>query len=459
MSGTTAVGIAGGSGAGKTTVMERIANAIGSTQIVTLCLDNYYRDLQYLTPETRATFNFDEPAAFDVSTFVAHLKALKTGKPIPCISYDYASLMSHTASHAVAPRPVIIVEGIFVLAIPAIRELLDIKVFVDTDADLRFIRRCRRDILAHGRTFPEIASQYEHNVRDMHNQLVEPSRDFADLVLPLDRPNESGIEFIIRSLASLVTRQPPRLITSPADGADLILIPHGNFTMGTNDVQIDQMRKEYNAQIQWFNDERPAHQVTVDSFYIDKFPVTNRQYRKFVDATRHRAPATWHASRFGNSEYPVTGVSWEDAHAYAAWAGKRLLTEAEWEKAARGINARLYPWGNAAPEGRANYGGKYGGPTVVTKFPDGASPYGVMDLAGNVWEWVQDWYDRDYYSNSPASNPTGPPYGVGRGVRGGSWVNNATMLRCAERDRRRLPHEELKHFGFRCALDVERGGV
>jgi len=439
--------------------MERIANTVGTEQIVTLCLDNYYRDLRHLTSADRAAFNFDEPTAFDVPTFVNHLKALKNGHAIPYVSYDYTSLVSSTGRETVLPKPVIIVEGIFVLAIPAVRELLDIKVFVDTDADLRFIRRCRRDIMAHGRTFPEIASQYERNVRDMHYQLVEPSRDFADLVLPLDRPNESGIEVLIRSLATLVTKQPARLITSKEDGASMILIPQGVFSMGTNDAQIDQMMKEYSAQIHWFNDERPAHHVTIDTFYMDKFPVTNRQYRKFVKATGHRGPATWAVSRFSDPDYPVTGVSWEDAHEYARWAGKRLPTEAEWEKAARGINARLFPWGNAGPEGRANYGGKYGGPTVVSKFPDGASPYGVMDLAGNVWEWVQDWYERDYYSKSPASNPGGPPYGAGRGVRGGSWVNNATMLRCAERDQRRLPHEDLKYFGFRCALDVERVGA
>jgi formylglycine-generating enzyme required for sulfatase activity len=288
----------------------------------------------------------------------------------------------------------------------------------------------------------------------MHNQLIEPSRDFADLVLPLDRTNDSGIDMLVRSIATLVSQQPARLIESPVDGSEMLLVPGGTFLMGTSDSHIDEMLREYGAQIHWFNDERPFHAVGLKSYYVDKYPVTNNQYRSFVKATGRDEPATWTIRRHTEPSQPVTGVSWEDAKAYAGWAGKRLPSEAEWEKAARGINARLFPWGSAPPEGRANFGGKYGGPTIVNKFPDGASPYGVMDMAGNVWEWAADWYDRDYYSKSPKDDPTGPPAGAGRCVRGGCWVNNPTMIRCAERDVRRLPLPELKYFGFRCAADV-----
>jgi formylglycine-generating enzyme required for sulfatase activity len=236
----------------------------------------------------------------------------------------------------------------------------------------------------------------------------------------------------------------------------MLLVPAGEFVMGSNDSQIKKLMKQYDAKIYWFNDERPEHEVFLSSFYIDKYPVTNRQYGRFLKETKHPEPPPWGSRRFRQPSQPVIGISWGDAIAYCQWSGKRLLSEAEWEKASRGINARIFPWGNEDPEGRANFGGRYGGPTPVDKFPDGVSPYGVMDMAGNVWEWIADWYDRDYYANSPEQDPIGPEHGAARCVRGGAWINNPTMIRCAERDYRRLPHRELKYFGFRCALDYQQ---
>ncbi|MBM3238589.1 uridine kinase [Candidatus Poribacteria bacterium] len=451
----TIVAIAGGSGSGKTTLAELITSTIGSDKILSLSLDSYYKDLSRLSPLERETYNFDHPNAFDITNLVSHLKILKSGQPIPRVHFDYKALRQVTGKELLQPRPVVLLEGILVLAIPSVRELLDIKVFVDTSADIRFIRRCRRDITLHNRTFEDIATQYEHSVREMHHLLVEPSKDFADLIIPFDNTNERGVDMLVRSLTALVAQQPARSIVWEIDEAEMILIPAGDFVMGSNDTQIMQLVREYGAKIHWFNDERPRHIVNLSSFYIDKYPVTNEQYAKFIRETGYKKPETWDIRRYNQSKQPVVGISWHDAEAYCQWAGKRLLTEAEWEKAARGVNARLFPWGDNNPEGRANYGGREGGPTIVGKFPDGSSPYGVMDMAGNVWEWVNDWYDSEYYSHAPYRDPKGPNSGHGKCVRGGSWINNPTMIRCTERDYRRLPHKDLKYFGFRCAADLE----
>jgi iron(II)-dependent oxidoreductase len=451
----TVVGIAGGSGSGKTALMELVKSAVGADKVATLSLDSYYKDLSHLSSSERQTYNFDHPHAFDITNLVSHLKMLKAGQPIPRVYFDYNSLRQVTGKELLPPRPVVLVEGILVLAIPSVRELLDINIFVETSADIRFIRRCRRDMELRGRTFEDIAAQYERSVREMHILLVEPSKDFANFIIPFDTTNERGIDMLVRSLTTLVAQQPARSIVWESDEAEMILIPAGEFVMGSNDTQNMQVVREYGAEIHWFNDERPAHTVSLSSFYIDKYPVTNEQYAKFLRETGSKEPETLDIRRYNQPNQPIVGVSWHDANAYCQWAGKRFPTEAEWEKAARGVNARLFPWGTDSPEGRANYGGRYGGPTPVDKFPDGASPYGVMDMAGNVWEWVNDWYDPDYYSHSTYRDPKGPDSGRGRCVRGGAWINNPTMLRCAERDYRRLPHRDLKFFGFRCAVDLE----
>ena len=224
----------------------------------------------------------------------------------------------------------------------------------------------------------------------------------------------------------------------------MVLIPAGEFEMGDH-------FNEGNG------DERPVHTVYLDAFYIDKYEVTNAQYKKFMDATGHVAPMYWSDSRFNAPGQPVVGVSWHDAVAYSEWLGKRLPTEAEWEKAARGgLMGKRYPWGDKAPdEGgiyRANYKpGNDAADDYVYTSPVGSFPsngYGLYDMAGNVWEWCQDWFG-DYYSTSPKENPPGPISGTFRVLRGGSWYHTPDTLRVAYRDLFN-PSNASSDSGFRC---------
>jgi formylglycine-generating enzyme required for sulfatase activity len=194
----------------------------------------------------------------------------------------------------------------------------------------------------------------------------------------------------------------------------MIYIPAGWFWMGCspNDKQGG-------------DNEKPYHKVYLDGYYIDKYPVTNEQYKKFCDATGHKYPKYWKKGLFSTNDlpdklrnHPVVDVSWNDIQEYCKWAGKELPTEAQWEKAARGTDGRIYPWGNGWDASKACY--KQSSTCAVGSYPQGASPYGVMDMAGNVWEWCRDWYDANYYANSPDHNPTGPDSGKSRVVRGGS---------------------------------------
>ena len=217
----------------------------------------------------------------------------------------------------------------------------------------------------------------------------------------------------------------------------MVLIPAGSFEMGDH-------FNEGNSH------ERPVHRVTLDAFYMDKYEVTNAQYGKFMSVAGHREPIYWDDSRFNQPNQPVVGVSWDDAVAYARWAGKRLPTEAEWEKAARGrLEGRKYPWGNTIDSSKARYNQDYSGgkPTSVGSYS--ANGYGLYDMAGNVWEWCADWYDEDYYSSSPSSNPQGPSTGKWRVLRGGSWRFSTLNLRVAYRFNI-TPSFTLSNGGFRC---------
>ena len=231
---------------------------------------------------------------------------------------------------------------------------------------------------------------------------------------------------------------------SPVDGMAQVYVPAGVFSMGSG-----------------FQFEKPQHSVYLDAYWIDQTLVTNAMYVKCVKAGACQPPAktgsSTRESYYGDStydHYPVIHVSWNDAKAYCGWAGRRLPTEAEWEKAARGTDGRLYPWGNQDPSPTlANYQNEESNEvdtSEVGKYPAGASPYGALDMAGNVWEWVNDWYDGDYYSSSPASNPPGPATGTERVLRGGSWTNCYTDMRTANRSNSQ-PSADIEEVGFRCA--------
>jgi len=262
-------------------------------------------------------------------------------------------------------------------------------------------------------------------------------------------------------------------IPDPRDLEAMIHIPAGEFLMGTSPEQVEQLlRKHPNWNAKWFEKERPQRRVYLDEYWIDKYPVTNSQYQQFIadggysqkggwsqdgwrwrQAKNRTAPRYWDDLQFNKPNYPVVGVTFYEAEAYARWAGKRLPTGAQWEKAARGMDGRIYPWGDAFDPNRCNCSeGEFPmSTTSVGIYPLGVSPSGVWDMAGNVWEWCADWYADDYYQKSPARNPRGPNSGKYRLLRGGSWghfVPNG--LRVASRDRY-IPEFRLIYIGCRCA--------
>jgi len=245
------------------------------------------------------------------------------------------------------------------------------------------------------------------------------------------------------------------------NGIVLVYIPPGDFEMGSNENK----------------DEQPPHTVYLDGYWMGKTPVTVAQYKKFTSDTEDHFIPEWVSKYIPGDNHPAVWVSWEDAAAYCAWLSEKtglhfkLPTEAQWEKASRGTDSRKYPWGNFQPSGKtvnaadkqlslkekAGWADKdtddgYAYTAPVGSYPDGASPYGVLDMSGNVWDWCRDWFENEYYINSPKKNPTGPKRGRYHVVRGGSWNFDTKHLRCSSRFGIR-PSTCNYDLGFRLCLE------
>lgn len=276
---------------------------------------------------------------------------------------------------------------------------------------------------------------------------VQPGRAFSFLV----RVFAGLLWFMIPGLISGHDTPQSASPTSPAEfravpinstkTAPMAFIPTGEFAMGSDRGQ---------------DDEQPVHRVSVKAFYLDTQEVTVARYAEFLASQKLDPPFKWNEATSGsNDNKPVVGVNWYDARDYCRWVGKRLPTEAEWELAARGTEGRIYPWGDTHPtRGHANAGHSkwHGYDTLsnVGQFELGKTPNGVYDLAGNLWEWVADWYDATYYQFSPRDNPAGPSAGPLRALRGGAWNNDAKAIRSANRAGY-APDARRNDVGFRCA--------
>jgi uridine kinase len=209
------IGICGGTGSGKTTVARRILENVSDEQVVYLAQDSYYRNLGDMPLELRHQINFDHPDAFDSDLFVNHVRALRAGEPIEMPLYDYTIHTRMKETQRIEPKPVTIVEGILVLADPVLRELMDVKIFVDTADDLRFIRRLQRDVAERGRSVESVIRQYLETVRPMHLQFVEPSKRYADVVIPEGGYNEVGIDLISGKIRTLLQKEMARKSPPP----------------------------------------------------------------------------------------------------------------------------------------------------------------------------------------------------------------------------------------------------
>jgi gamma-glutamyl hercynylcysteine S-oxide synthase len=259
---------------------------------------------------------------------------------------------------------------------------------------------------------------------------------------------------------------------------DMVYVGHGPSIIGIDKKRPSESTKKPSAydkrmnqpwSAEAFDDEGPAHMVFLDSYLLDKYEVSNKDFGAFVKAKGHAAPAYWDDPRLNKPEQPVVGVTWEDAKVFCEYRGKRLPTEAEWEKAARGPTATIYPWGNEFDPANANYGKTHDATMPVNSNPEGVSYYGAYHMAGNVFEWVSDWYDPRYYDRlEPMVNPTGPAKAVWIGgtgtyvdrltvgekrvIRGGSWIAPEATLRTTHRFwNHPLNNSYGVGLGFRCA--------
>jgi len=271
--------------------------------------------------------------------------------------------------------------------------------------------------------------------------VVEPTpKPLEGFVITTDEPDVE--EEIITEEVVVVPTTPSMGVgttdINPVDSAILVYVPEGEFLMG-------------NSRISANDDERPEHTVFLDAFWLYQTEVTNAQYRLCIQD----GSCDSNINRYGNDDLPAVNVDWFEATDYCEWAGGRLPTEAEWEKGARGTDGRLFPWGDTFPDCKlANFKNCYDSKEIsVGRLPAGASYYGALNMVGNVWEWVNDWYEEDYYSKSPISNPMGPDYTEEpfRVQRGGSFESEASFLTVTLRARSG-PDKYDYRKGFRCII-------
>jgi formylglycine-generating enzyme required for sulfatase activity len=245
---------------------------------------------------------------------------------------------------------------------------------------------------------------------------------------------------------ALITVWNKAILINPKDVSEMVLVPAGEFLMGSADTDKDAQENE-----------KPQHKAYLDTYYIYKTEVTVSQYRKFCEATKRKMPQE--PSYKWQETHPIVNVSWNEAKVYAIWAGVMLPTEMQWEKAARGTDGRIYPWGNEWEKSkcanRLNSGENdtQTGTHPVGSFPEGASPYGILDMVGNVLEWCENRYDDNYYKITPTKNPIGSVSRDGRVLRGGSWYGNINNCRGAFRGVN-YPYYGSYSLGFRCVLPV-----
>jgi len=265
---------------------------------------------------------------------------------------------------------------------------------------------------------------------------------------PVQEPAATATPEPTATTAPTATPLPGDTQTRPTDGMVMVYVPAASYTMGSETGN---------------GNELPLHTVNLDSFWIDQTEVTNAMYTQCVADGACELPSEYLMDRIHSyysdppaDDYPVVNMDWYRAEAYCNWAGARLPTEAEWELAARGTDGRIYPWGNEAPtDNLTNTFRHVGDLQPVGSYPDAASPYGALDMAGNAWEWVNDWFGSSYYSESPADNPQGPASGDYRVARGGSWFVIEDLLRSTARLAGfTSPEYYYIDSGFRCAMSV-----
>jgi len=294
------------------------------------------------------------------------------------------------------------------------------------------------------------------------NEDVPPARQFnpnvprhveAELMKVLSKRPENRHQSVAEFLRALAgasrteqseqlseSNEPIRRVIGP-DGKEYIHIPAGDSMMGSPQ-----------------DSESPSRKIYLDGYYISRYPVTNAEYYAFTEATKYPPPEHWQDGIYPawEADHPVVYVSWDDATAYCRWARGRLPTEAEWEKAARGKDQRRFPWGNTFDPARCNSreGNREASSRVGRYSPLGDSPYGVADMAGNVWEWILDWHAPINADFTPSQNPMGPATGKTKVIRGGSYINNERLVTCYARDHA-LPEVQAVNYGFRARLDEE----